>query len=89
MDVIFLLDGSESVKKKFQKVKNWTISLAFKLVEQNNNTQVGVNQYSSKEKFKTEIKLAEVTNQDNFNVNYFIYFNFQAYTKLSKYKYKS
>ena len=41
-------------------------------MKQNKETQVGVNQYSSKKEFKTEIKLAEVTNQDNFDVNYFI-----------------
>ena len=74
MDVIFLLDGSASVgTDNFQIVKHWTARLASKLVKQNRETQVGVNQYSSKESFKTEIKLAEITNQNYFEVNYFIY----------------
>ena len=68
------MDGSASVgRKEFQIAKDWTIDLVSKLVKQNRETQVGVDQFSSKERFKTEIKLAEITNQNDFEVNYFIH----------------
>lgn len=47
VDLIFLLDGSESVgEANFEIVKNWTSSLATKFRIEEQKVRVGVIQYS-------------------------------------------
>ena len=74
LDVIFLLDGSVSVDgRNFTKVKNWTKNLTTKLLEHNHKIQIGIIQFSTLDKIKTEIKLKEVKSKFTFNVSTFSY----------------
>lgn len=46
MDIIFVLDGSGSVRGDFDTVKNWTSSMANEFDVENGTAQIGVIQYS-------------------------------------------
>lgn len=70
LDIIFVLDGSYSVKDNFNDIKRWTRNMASRFDLKNGTTQIGVVQYSNwnsradlnNQKFiTTEIKLGEHT----------------------------
>lgn len=46
MDILFILDGSSSIKGNFWRVKKWVNSVTEKFNISNGITQVGVIQYS-------------------------------------------